>query len=267
MLREELEKARIDRNKKTAKRRKAEKKEQNNARNGLKSGGNGGIIKSEAQSELGTFKQKLQSDKRVSKEYYNIVKNKFSKGSDTAKKVFNKYIPKKSVENAYFEGIPHYSPSNKSIFMNFTTDLTNSRGAGATWFHEHGHMIDAVCGTVSNNSDFAKLLYDDYLAYMKAYGKRNGLKTFDKVQAAISKDLSSMREHSAVADLLNGISKGNILGVAGHSPGYWEDDSVLCSEAFAHMFEAQFDEKRYKQMQKYFPNALSKFEKMLGGLV
>ena len=43
---ETLEKARIDRNKKAAKRRKAKKKQQNNAHNGLKSGGNGGIIKS-----------------------------------------------------------------------------------------------------------------------------------------------------------------------------------------------------------------------------
>lgn len=41
----ELEKARIERNRKAAKRRKAKKKQQNNAQNGLKSGGNSGIIK------------------------------------------------------------------------------------------------------------------------------------------------------------------------------------------------------------------------------
>ena len=102
---------------------------------------------------------------------------------------------------------------------------------------------------------------------MKSYGKEHNLKTFDKVQSAISKDLSEMREHSAVSDLLNGLSKGNIKGIARHSVDYWTDDSVYCSEAFAHMFEAQFDSVRYAQMKKYFPQSLKKFEEMLGGLV
>lgn len=76
-----------------------------------------------------------------------------------------------------------------------------------------------------------------------------------------------MREHSAVSDLLNGLSKGNIKGIASHRPDYWNDDSVYCSEAFAHMFEAQFDETQYAEMKKYFPTALKTFEKILGGLV
>lgn len=38
---------------------------------------------------------------------------------------------------------------------------------------------------------------------------------------------------------------------------------MIYSEAFAHMFEAQFDEVRYKEIQKYFPNALKKFEELL----
>ena len=38
---------------------------------------------------------------------------------------------------------------------------------------------------------------------------------------------------------------------------------MLTSEAFAHMFEAQFDETRYNEMKKYFPNALEYFEKKM----
>ena len=37
----------------------------------------------------------------------------------------------------------------------------------------------------------------------------------------------------------------------------------IASEAFAHMFEAQFDEVHYKEMQKYFPKSLEYFEKKL----
>lgn len=44
---------------------------------------------------------------------------------------------------------------------------------------------------------------------------------------------------------------------------YWENSSNITSEAFAHMFEAQFDKVRYNEMKKYFPRSLDYFEKKL----
>lgn len=227
----------------------------------------GDIIKEDQLSELGKFKKRIRSDGSMSEEYYSAVKKKFSHGSDSAKAAFNKFIPENSVENSNFEGTPHYSPVKKKVSMHYKSDLHSERGSCVTWFHEHGHMLDDMVGRVSDNSEFFDALNSDYMAYMKTYGKKNGLKTFDKVQSAISLDLSSMREHSAVSDILEGLSHGNIKGVSGHRLGYWKNDSVVCSEAFAHMFEAQFDNVRYVQMKKYFPNALAKFESILGGLV
>ena len=98
---------------------------------------------------------------------------------------------------------------------------------------------------------------------MKSYGKSNGLNTFDKVQGAISNDLNDMRKHSAVADILEGVSGCSIQGIAGHGRAYWQNPQNLTSEAFAHMFEAQFDKVRYSEMQKYFPKSLAKFEEIL----
>lgn len=49
------------------------------------------------QSELGRFKTKLQSDSRMDKNYYFIVKNKFSHGSESAKRAFNKFVPQEAV--------------------------------------------------------------------------------------------------------------------------------------------------------------------------
>lgn len=238
-------------------------------KNSLTYGSSSGKIKSESYSDLGKFKQKLRSDERITKEYYNAVKAKFSHGSDIAKKAFIKFVPENSVSNSEFMGTAHYNSAVgvKKIFMHYSADLNNERGKCVTWFHEHGHMIDDIAGNISNNSDLRRLLDADYLNYMKRYGKEHNLKTFDKVQNAISNDLETMREHSAVSDLLGGISKGNISGIAGHKADYWKDDSVICSEAFAHMYEAQFDKIRYEQMKKYFPNALKKFEEILGGLV
>lgn len=222
------------------------------------------IMKAEQQSDLGLFKQRLRSDNRISKEYYTAVRGKFSRGSDIAKKAFTKYVPQDSVANASYEGTAYYNTETKKIHMHYSADLNNPRGKAATWFHEHGHMIDDMAGQISNDMNFEALLKTDYQSYMKTYGRVNNLKTYDKVQAAISSDLNSMRKHSAVSDILEGISDGNIRGIAGHGRVYWKKDSgSLNSEAFAHMYEAQFDKTRYKEMQKYFPNALKYFESKL----
>ena len=151
-------------------------------------------MKAEQQSDLGLLKQKLRSDDRVSKEYYAAVRGKFSRGSDAAKKAFSKFVPQDSVANAAFEGTAYYDTKSKKIYMHYNADLNNPRGNAATWFHEHGHLIDDMANTISNDMEFEALLKEDYQSYMKAYGKHNNSKTFDKVQAAISKDLNSMRK-------------------------------------------------------------------------
>lgn len=215
------------------------------------------------QSELGRFKTKLQSDSRMDKNYYSIVKNKFSHGSENAKRAFNKFVPLDSVADAEYLGTPHYDPNTKKIRMNYSADSQNERGNGATWYHEHGHLIDDAAGRISNDQTFLDLLTADRLAYTKAYGKEHHLGTFDKVDQAISRDLSSMRKHSGVSDILQAVTKGNISGVAGHDLSYWSVNENITSEAFAHMFEAQFDAVRYREMKKYFPQSLAYFEKML----
>ena len=224
------------------------------------------IMKAEQQSDLGLFKQRLRSDDRVSKEYYAAVRGKFSRGSDTAKKAFSKFVPQDSVANASFEGTAYYDTETKKIHMHYGADLNNPRGKGATWFHEHGHMIDDIAGNLSNDKDFLNILKSDVAEYRKNVSKK-----FDKVDKKISSELQDMRKHSAVSDLLDGITKGNIRGCGYHEPRldgtpYWNDNSIA-AEAFAHMYEAQFDRTRHKEMQKYFPNALEYFEKKLEKVV
>ena len=43
------------------------------------------------ESDLGMFKQKLRSDGNMDKEYYDCLKDKFSHGTDDAKRLFTKY--------------------------------------------------------------------------------------------------------------------------------------------------------------------------------
>lgn len=217
-------------------------------------------------SELGTFKKRLSSDQAIDKDYHQALKKAFSHGSKSAQTVFNKYVPADSVAETDYIGTPYYDArvnGDHRIHMNYAADMMNSRGNGVTFFHEHGHLIDQAAGTMSHDNEFFNLLNYDVAQYRKAYGKAHGLKTYDEVDAAISKSLSSMRKHSAVSDLFGGLTMGNITGVAGHSPEYWKDEDAITAEAFAHMFQAQFDPVRHAEMKRYFPDALDYFEKKL----
>lgn len=226
------------------------------------------IIKSEGNlSELGKFKEKIITDKRMDKQYYKAVKDKFSKGNETAKKAFNKFVPKDSVADAAYINTPCFNPKTKKIYMNYNADLNNDRGKCVTYYHEHGHLIDCMAGNISKDEMFSKLLYKDKILYIKSVGKNNNLKTFPEVYEHISNELNNMHKHSAVSDILQGLTDGGIHGVAGHDLSYWENIDNITSEAFAHMFEGQFDKERYEEMKKVFPNALKYFEEKLKGVL
>lgn len=217
------------------------------------------------ESDLGAFKEKLRDDENIGKEYYTALKDKFSHGKDDAKAAFVKFVPKESVEDTFWEGTAQYNPTTKKISMHYGADLRNNRGAGATWFHEHGHMIDDMAGEISQDKEFYELLRKDKFEYTSKIIKEhklNGAKGVKEAYHIIESELSDMRSQSGVSDIFNGLSAGKIKGCGYHVDTYWTSASVP-REAFAHMFEAQFDEIRYEQMKKYFPNALSYFEKML----
>lgn len=215
------------------------------------------------ESDLSTLKCKLRNDSDIEKEYYNILKEKFSHGNKTAKHLFAKYAGGETIDVSMYEGTAHFNTKTKKISMHYKADMRNIRGAGTTWYHEHGHLIDDSLGMVSRDEHFKELLEQDTFQYRIKYGKEHNLKTYDKVDRAISNDLQDIRRHSAVSDLLDGLTKGNIRGCAGHSIDYWDNQENITSEAFAHMFEAQFDEVHYKEIQKYFPKSLEYFEKKL----
>ena len=179
------------------------------------------------ESDLSTFKNKLRNDTNIDKEYYSILKEKFSHGNKDAKHLFAKYAGGDTIETSLFEGTAHYNTKTKKISMHFRADMDNLRGTGATWFHEHGHLIDDALGTVSNDKQFKALLNEDVYQYRIRYGKENNLKTYDKVDRAISDNLQDMRSHSAVSDLLDGLTKGNIKGCAGHGFDYWDNEDNI----------------------------------------
>lgn len=208
----------------------------------------------------------------MNKSYQDALNQRYSNGSADVKKAFNKYVPSDSVEDAAFAGTAHFSPVSRKISMNFADDLQNKRGAGTTFFHEHGHYIDFMAAGATNydylstvSQSFGALLRSDFKDYVKAYKKQHSLNAADAYKR-ISFELLGHNKHS-LSDLIDGISKGKCRGMYGHKSSYWTRPGALEREAFAHMFEASFDSDKYALMKQYFPNALAEFEKMLKGAI
>lgn len=224
------------------------------------------------QSDSSVFDGIIGKQTGMTTDYKDALNLKFAKGSDEAKKAFNKFVPSDSVADAAFAGTAHFNPATQKINMNFADDLQNKRGAGATFFHEHGHFIDFMAAGASNydylsttSQTFGALLQSDFKEYVKTYKKQHKMKAADAYNA-ISLELLGHEKHS-LSDLLDGISKGKCSGMYGHKRSYWSNQGALEKEAFAHMFEASFDSNKYALMKQYFPNALAEFEKMLKGVI
>lgn len=217
------------------------------------------------ESDIGDFKKKLLSDEDINKKYQLVLKNRFKNGSKDARRLILKYVPDDSVVDSMYDGIAHYDEDTRKISMNYMADLNNERGPGATWFHEHGHLIDYALGELSKDSDYEQNLRDDWENYIAKLMIVNN-QTEREAERFVEHNLYDIRRHSAVSDIVNGLTLDKVRGCTGHSLDYWRKYGVE-SEAFAHMFEAQFDAIRYDEMKKMFPNALKLFEEMIRGKV
>ena len=203
--------------------------------------------------------------------YSAALGNRYNEGTELAKKVYDRYIPQggKVIDGNYVPKDPDdpkafYDPSRIGIFMNYRDDALDPRGAGVVWFHEHGHYLDDLKGSWSQNKEFYAALKTDYKNLLN--------RSEEKLRSG---KINELREwlygkdefiYSSVSDLLCGFSKGQVAGGFRHKKSYYNKRSIP-SEAFAHMFEAQFSELRAKAIKETFPTAYELFLNYLGGLI
>ena len=103
-------------------------------------------------------------------DYTDKLFERFSQGSLEAKLAHLKYVTSKSIRDGAYKGTPHYNRGTKDVEMNYENDLENPRGAGATYLHEMGHLIDFNSGPNSGKSgpssltdpSFRALLLNDF---------------------------------------------------------------------------------------------------------
>ncbi|MCL2386020.1 MAG: minor capsid protein [Defluviitaleaceae bacterium] len=227
----------------------------------------------EMDSTLKSFTEKVDSISGITPGYREVLIQRFNNGTNKAKEVFNRFVPNNSVSTGTAKGA-WYSPREKRIHMNFVNDLSNKRGSGTTFFHEQGHLIDyanrASSEHISALDSTLNLDYNNLIRNtMRTAGtkrKTDAYRILGEVMRGEDRELLS-----SVSDILHGLSStGNtskIKGYYGHwDKGYWK--SILPStEAFAHLFEAQFDPARLAVLQQYFPETIKKFDDILGGLI
>lgn len=217
------------------------------------------------------FSSTVRSQTGMTQGYGDALEQRFSAGSSTAKDAFAKFVGPGSIDDSAYTGTPHFNRATQKVSMDFANDAANTRGAGTTFFHEHGHYIDflscpGVGYTSTKTADFGDLLRSDFDKYIKAFMKS---KKVNKTGAysLVSQELQGTLTHS-VSDLCGGLSKNKCVGSYGHwKTAYWSNPGAVEKEAFAHMFEAQFNADKYALMQKYFPDALKEFERLLAEVV
>ena len=205
-------------------------------------------------------------------EYNSVLLKKYNKGTDTAKAVYDKYIPyDKTVEDYHYPKNPHHSPKNHMICLDVDKDKNNPRGAGTTWFHEHGHYIDYEKNYFSCNDDYLEAIRNDVKNFEASVKTAHNYRSKSDMRMAIGSELVGLGDIShSIQDIYGGAIGKPYPGTRYvHKKEYWNRHGRygVCKEAFAHMYEASFTPEKAKLMEQYLPTAWAEFNKMLGGIV
>ena len=90
-------------------------------------------------TELVKFDEHLDANgvSEESERYKKALIKKFHKGTDDAKRAYNKIVQGKNVTDSFYLKTP--MANGEEIRVNYLGDEINPRGPCVTWFHEHGH--------------------------------------------------------------------------------------------------------------------------------
>ena len=204
--------------------------------------------------------------------YSDVLAGRYAGANALAKRVFDKYDGEISIIDGDFADAPRYDSERKGISMSFSYDADNPRGAGSTYFHEVGHMIDNLAGgggsswASTRNTEFGDAIVSDVNQAISAHMVNQGT---DRDQACeeISDLLNGDTNHS-LSDLFGAATDGRCQGDYGHDVRYWQNRDNIAIEAFAHMFEASMndDASKLRRLERYLPNAHAAFIRIMEGL-
>lgn len=209
-----------------------------------------------------------QSGDGIRQNHIAIVNSRIASGCNSiAKELYDDYVSIIKISDGSYTGVAHYSPSSQSINMNFESDIHNPRGAGSTYLHETGHLLDDFAGNghtwLSSDPEYVSALRSDVEAYIKQTMTKYGCSE-QEAYDIISEELEGDR-NAGVSDIFGSLTGCRCQGDWGHSVEYWtRNPSNMEKEAFANMFEAAMGASDKETiMKKFFPRAFAAFERII----
>ncbi len=196
-------------------------------------------------------------------DYKIALTNRFEEGNDTVKAVYGKYVPEGGAVVGSKGG--KGSHSEGKVYMDFAADAANIRGAGTTYFHEHGHYVDYKAGRISHSAEYLKAMKKDITALYESTGMKDKRNAEYEIMVRLTrKDIRN--KVNGISDIVYGLTKGKTGGDWKHDKEYYIG-YALQHEAFAHMFEASFSTEKQALMKQFFPSAWEVFMKLMEGLL
>ena len=201
--------------------------------------------------------------------YKATLQERFDQGDAIAKALYERIVPAGgAVSDGSYDGVPEYRSETNDIHMSFAADAWNIAGVGTTWYHEHGHYIDAALGHPSHSSDFIKALIHDCRALEAKVKREHRLKSIEEARFQISANMVLQGVKTfGVQDIFGGVIGRPYPGAfVGHKEKeYWKKygRDALGREAFAHMFEACFDDEKADALKHYLSTAWQEFRRIL----
>lgn len=209
--------------------------------------------------------------------YLDIISQRHDSGDNRVRRVFDNFVNQCLIQNANYppSQTAHYSPMNyeghrRGVYYNATSDMSNPRGDGTTYFHELAHMIDHAAtgyqGNISNNPEFRQALLADGQDALNRYNSAG-----EEGQRHFRNNLRQNNRTHSFQDLLEGSTNGNLSFYWGHNRpdyNYWAREGNLEAEAFAHFFEASMGASdKLELLALWFPRATTVFFNMMEGLI
>lgn len=206
---------------------------------------------------------------KVSEDYLNVVSDRHDRGETSVRRVFDYFANQLMIQDAELptNQIQHYFPMNyeghrRGVYYNATSDMSNPKGAGTTYFHELGHMIDHAStgyrGNLSNSPEFGRALVEDGQRVLQLFNRMSAGQ-----QHSFLRRIYSNEAHS-FSDLIDATTNGQLHGRYGHTREYWARPGTLQAEAFAHFFEASMGgEEKLALLAHFFPTAFAYFSTMI----
>ena len=193
----------------------------------------------------------------------DIVKQMINNAPKSIKNLMNSNDVK--ICNIHCAGTPRYSVEKKAIRLNLNKLVNDSRGEYTVLFHESGHYIDDVLGRPSYDAKFKAALERDFNGIVKNMSQQINSTDKKQIYAAISNELKKSDKAHSVSDIIGGITKNKCVGNWQHGNKYWNNDTKLGAEAFAHFFEAtaRNDAEKLEIIINAFPQSYDMFLKML----